>query len=175
VSYNERRVTGLSWSNNQRLVTAPCFTGRTRFSRVSRGAQDWKQRDSCHRRVLPPSLSCLSASHQAHTGRRVAKRETKGRGGARTGLEAEFEDSEAIDRARPKSHTLTRQSELRSMFEGFMSRCSIPAVCMYLSALSSWYMIYCLCTCQRKAATSALPANPKPSLPPASSCLPVHS
>ena len=28
--------------------------------------------------------------------------------------------------------TLTRQSELRSMFEGFMSRCSIPDECMYL-------------------------------------------
>jgi len=130
------------------------------YSRVSRAGQDGRPGDSSHQTSVapkPPMPPRLTSSTQQVAGWQRGRR--RGGGGARTGLEAEFEDSEAIDRARPKSHTLTRQSEFRSMFEGFMSRCSIPAVCMYLSALSSWYMIYCLCTCQRKAVTSGLSDN----------------
>ena len=38
----------------------------------------------------------------------------------------------------------TWHSEFRRMFDGLMSRCSTSAECMYLSALKSWYITYCL-------------------------------
>ena len=59
-----------------------------------------------------------------------------------------------IERARPKSATFMRQSELRSRFDGFMSRCSRLAECMNLSALSVCHMMYCLWTSCRMFASN---------------------
>ena len=49
------------------------------------------------------------------------------------------------ERARPKSAIFIRHSESSSRFDGFMSRGTRSAECMYSSALNVWYMMYCLC------------------------------
>ena len=52
-------------------------------------------------------------------------------------------------RASPKSATLRMHSSLRSRLDGFRSRCSKPPEWQYLSALSVWYTMNCLCTGSR--------------------------
>ena len=60
-----------------------------------------------------------------------------------------------MERARPKSATFMRQSELSSRLDGLMSRCTRLAECMNLSAFSVCHMMYCLWTSPRMLARIA--------------------